>query len=61
MLISMVIGLVDEATGLMYYINAEHPSMALYRDGEARFLDTDILRKLGTRASKARSKYTVFN
>lgn len=48
MLISLVIGLIDEKSGLMYYINAEHPSMVLYRNGETRFLDTEILRKLGT-------------
>jgi Skp family chaperone for outer membrane proteins len=48
MLISLVIGLIDESNGLMYYINAEHPSIALLRNGEARFLDAHILRKLGT-------------
>jgi Skp family chaperone for outer membrane proteins len=48
MLISLVIGLIDEKSGLMYYINAEHPSMVLYRNDETRFLDTEILRKLGT-------------
>jgi tetratricopeptide (TPR) repeat protein len=48
MLISLVIGLIDEATGLMYYINAEHPSMVLYRKKEAAFLDSNMLRKLGT-------------
>ncbi len=48
MLISLVIGLIDEKSGLMYYINAEHPSMVLYRAGETSFLDTEILRKLGT-------------
>ncbi|MBS0616899.1 MAG: SpoIIE family protein phosphatase [Spirochaetes bacterium] len=48
MLISLVIGLVDETSGVLYYINAEHPSMVLLRDGRARFLDAHILRKLGT-------------
>ncbi len=48
MLISLVIGLIDETNGLMYYINAEHPSIALLRRGEARFLDAHVLRKLGT-------------
>ncbi|HNL53989.1 MAG TPA: SpoIIE family protein phosphatase [Turneriella sp.] len=48
MLISLVIGLIDESNGLMYYINAEHPSIALLRNGEASFLDAHILRKLGT-------------
>lgn len=48
MLISLVIGLIDESNGLMYYINAGHPSIALLRNGEASFLDAHILRKLGT-------------
>lgn len=48
MLISLVIGLIDESSGLLYYINAEHPSIALLRNGTARFLDAHILRKLGT-------------
>ena len=60
MLISMVIGLIDESSGLMYYINAEHPSIALYRGGEARFLDADILRKLGTPGIKGKLKIHCF-
>lgn len=60
MLISMVIGLIDENSGLMYYINAEHPSIALYRGGEARFLDANILRKLGTPGIKGKLKIHCF-
>ncbi|MCB1320114.1 MAG: SpoIIE family protein phosphatase, partial [Leptospiraceae bacterium] len=49
MLISVVFGLVEEDTGMVYYINAEHPSSVLYRNGKASFLDDDMLfRKLGT-------------
>lgn len=49
MLISVVIGLVDEKTGYMYYINAEHPYAILYRDGQARFLrDKVYYMKVGT-------------
>ena len=45
---SLVIGAVDEATGLMHYINADHPPMVLYRKGKAEFIDSEIrLRKLG--------------
>ena len=33
MLMSAVFGLVDEQTGTMYFMNAEHPPIALYRDG----------------------------
>jgi tetratricopeptide (TPR) repeat protein/HAMP domain-containing protein len=49
MYISVCMGLVDEVTGLMYYINAEHPWTVLYRDGKASFLEQELtLRKLGT-------------
>lgn len=49
MLVSIVVGLVDNASGLIYYINAEHPFPVLYRDGKASFVGDDfIYRKLGT-------------
>ncbi len=49
MLISVVMGLIDENSGLLYYINAEHPWTVLYRDGKASFLESElVLRKLGT-------------
>ncbi len=49
MLMSAVIGLLDESTGLVYFINAEHPWVALYRDGRAEFIENDsIFRKLGS-------------
>ncbi len=48
MLISVMMGMVDDQTGLMYYINAEHPFSVLYRDGRAEFIERDdILRKIG--------------
>ncbi|MCB1157170.1 MAG: SpoIIE family protein phosphatase, partial [Leptospiraceae bacterium] len=48
MLISIVMGLVDVETGMMYYINAEHPFICLYRDDKASFLDTELsLSKVG--------------
>ena len=49
MLVSLVLGLVDEECGLFYYINAEHPGTVLYRGGRAEFLEdpTEFL-KLGT-------------
>ena len=48
MLVSAVIGLVDDVNGMLYYINAEHPGIVLYRRGEARFLEEDrMLRKFG--------------
>ncbi|MCB1176890.1 MAG: SpoIIE family protein phosphatase [Leptospiraceae bacterium] len=48
MLVSIVIGLVENETGYLYYINAEHPFTVLYRDKKAYFVDTDsTYRKLG--------------
>nr|WP_232369502.1 SpoIIE family protein phosphatase [Leptospira abararensis] len=48
MLLSAILGLVDEETGTLYYINAEHPWIVLYRDGIANFLENEhSLRKIG--------------
>jgi tetratricopeptide (TPR) repeat protein len=38
MMVSMILGLVDEKTGTLYYINAEHPLAILYRNNEATLL-----------------------
>lgn len=49
MLISVVIGMIDEETGMMYYFNAEHPWTVLYRDGKATFTEEELtMRKIGT-------------
>ena len=49
MMASVVLGLVNDVTGEMYYFNAEHPWTVLYRDGRARFIETELnLRKLGS-------------
>lgn len=48
MLISLVMLLVDEESGLLYYMNAEHPDIILYRDGKASFIKPNkYLKKLG--------------
>jgi len=48
MLLSAVIGLIEEESGFLYYINAEHPWIVLLRDGEASFIEEELtLRKLG--------------
>ncbi len=48
MLISMVLGLVDEQNGFLYFVNAEHPFSILYRDKKASFVEKETnLRKLG--------------
>ncbi|EOQ98099.1 SpoIIE-like protein phosphatase domain protein [Leptospira wolbachii serovar Codice str. CDC] len=49
MLVSMVMGLIDDETGLVYYLNAEHPWSVLFRNGKSEFIKTNSeLRKLGT-------------
>ena len=48
MLISVFLGIIEDETGLMKYVNAEHPSPILYRDGKANFLSGDSdLKKIG--------------
>ncbi len=48
MLTSLVLGLIDEDSGFLYYINAEHPWTILYRDKKASFIENELwLRKLG--------------
>ena len=49
MLISLVMGLVDDEMGIMYFINAEHPFTVLYRNKKAVFIENELtFRKLGT-------------
>ncbi len=48
MFTSLCMGLVDDETGLMYYLNAEHPLMVLYQGGKASYLEKDfVLRRVG--------------
>ncbi len=48
MLVSLIMSLVDEETGFVYFINAEHPLPVLVRDGQASFIEqAEPLRKLG--------------
>ena len=48
MLVSAVIGLIDEDSGFLYYINAEHPWIVVLRKNEATFIEDELtLRKLG--------------
>lgn len=61
MLVSAVIGLVDETTGLVYYINAEHPFVALYRNGQTSFIERELsLRKVGVRGLEGSLAVQVF-
>ncbi len=49
MLISGCLCLIDEVSGVMYYIYAEHPFPVLYRDQKAVFLNTQTeFKKFGT-------------
>ncbi|WCL49211.1 SpoIIE family protein phosphatase [Leptospira sp. GIMC2001] len=49
MLISCVLGVLNERTGELFYFNAEHPWTVVYRDGKASFIENELtLRKLGS-------------
>ena len=48
MMVSVVMGLIDNESGLLYYINAEHPFCVLYRDKKASFIENESnTRKIG--------------
>lgn len=48
MLMSAAWGVIQARTGLMYYLNCEHPWSVLYRDGQAAFIEDELtMRKLG--------------
>jgi len=56
MLISAAIGLIDEETGAMYYLNAEHPWTVCYRNGAASFTENELtMRKIGTTETENRA------
>jgi len=49
MMMSVIVGLLDEESGMLYYFNAEHPYPVLYRDGIASFADCELSsQKLGS-------------
>lgn len=61
MLISLFLGLIDEESGLLYYINSEHPPAILLRDGEASFFEEDnLFRKLGTQGVRGSLQIDTF-
>lgn len=61
MLVSVVMGLVDEATGMLYFINAEHPFTILYRDGKADFLETKLMHhKIGMQGLEGSVRVQTF-
>ncbi|MCW7469602.1 SpoIIE family protein phosphatase [Leptospira kanakyensis] len=61
MLVSVVLGLIEEDTGVLYYLNAEHPWTVLYRDGVASFIEEELeLRKIGTKGMDGDVRIRVF-
>ena len=49
MMFSGILGLVNEQSGELLYINAEHPFLILYRNGKASFVDKELtMRKFGS-------------
>ena len=62
MYISICLGLIDNTTGVLYYVNAEHPWTVLYRDGKASFLEQELsLRKIGTPDQEDQLYIRIFN
>lgn len=61
MMVSMILGLIDESTGCFYYINAEHPLAILYKNEKAAFLkhDNASTYKLGVHNAENRFRVTV--
>jgi hypothetical protein len=61
MMVSIVLILIDEETGCMYHINAEHPHLILFRDNKAEYIIEDIkYTKLGNYKSKKFIKINTF-
>ncbi len=55
MSISLILGLVDESNGFLYYINAEHPFPILLRENKAQFLSEEATNfKVGMLHERAR-------
>lgn len=55
MLVSIALGVIDDESGTLYYVNAEHPWSVLYRQGRASFIETEPhFRKLGMPEPEAR-------
>ncbi len=61
MLVSAVLGLLDETSGTLYYINLEHPWMVLYRDGKASFIKSEShFYKLGVSGIQSELSISTF-
>ncbi len=42
MIISIYLAILDDATGLLYYMNCDHPATAIYRDKVAGYIDNPM-------------------
>ncbi|EPG76248.1 SpoIIE-like protein phosphatase domain protein [Leptospira fainei serovar Hurstbridge str. BUT 6] len=61
MLVSCMMGLIDETTGSLLYINAEHPRAVLYKDEKAGFIGEKFnCRKLGTTGIEGNIRIETF-
>nr|WP_246846719.1 SpoIIE family protein phosphatase [Leptospira barantonii] len=61
MLISVVLGLVDLESGILFFLNAEHPWTVLYRDGVSSFIEDKLeLRKIGITGLESKMKVKIF-
>ena len=50
MLVSILMGLVEDDTVYAFHVNAEHPYTILYRDGKAEFIEKSSLLQTGKRS-----------
>ncbi|TGL64957.1 SpoIIE family protein phosphatase [Leptospira jelokensis] len=61
MLVSLSLGLIAEATGKLFFLNAEHPMIVLFRNGKANYLfPTITYRKLGTLGANSAKEVNEF-
>nr|WP_036096645.1 SpoIIE family protein phosphatase [Leptospira weilii] len=61
MLASVVLGLVDLKSGILFFLNAEHPPTVLYRNGKASFIEDKLeLRKIGITGLESKMKVKTF-
>ncbi|TGL90919.1 phosphatase [Leptospira congkakensis] len=61
MLVSLILGLVEDESGLLYFVNAEHPHLILYRDGVPSFIKTKYsYLKIGATLPQDRFAINIF-
>lgn len=61
MMLSAVIGLIEDESGMMYFLNAEHPWLVLYRNDRAEFMEHELfLRKIGIAGLEGKVRIDTF-